>query len=237
VNGEVKESKTYPLGLDPGTAPRVYSQSASEAFIDGSNMPFLHFTLGTGAPSSTFAEQKAVQVNGGAYFTFNGMRFLVYPHSNFPDGINYTIDYGKNLPYDYSNLTTLWQMTPKSFGSVTPVGGDYGALAKVVNSNDTHPAANIYLYVANNALAAYKLDYADASDVAEVVDGPAVRPTLQGGTLHLGLVADSVDVYNASGMMVANGTMTESVEVGGNSGLLIVKVVVDGESKAIKILL
>ena len=237
VNGEVKESKTYPLGLDPGTAPPVYRQSASEAFIDGSNMPFLHFTLGTGAPSSTFAEQKAVQVNGGAYFTFNGMRFLVYPHSNFPDGINYTIDYGKNLPYDYSNLTTLWQMTPKSFGSVTPVGGDYGALAKVVNSNDTHPAANIYLYVANNALAAYKLDYADASDVAEVVDGPAVRPTLQGGTLHLGLVADSVDVYNASGMMVANGTMTESVEVGGNSGLLIVKVVVDGESKAIKILL
>lgn len=237
-NGSLKESKTFALGADPGTAPRVQAVKSNGVFVDGSNTPFHYYSLGTASPSGVFPTANQVQTNGGAYFTFNGMKFLVYPNSTFGDGIRYAIDYGKSLPSSYNGLTTLWVVTPRTFGSVTPSGGDYGALAQVVNEGDEkNPSANIYLYAANNALAAYKMDYADGSGVIEITDNVSISPSMQGSTLHLGAVVDAVEVYNINGMMVGRGESTESVDLGGNSGLLIVKATAGGIQKVFKIIL
>lgn len=237
-NGEVVESKTYGLGKTPGTAPRIFAVSANGAFIDGSSTPFEYYRFGDGKATGTFSDSKAVQVNGGTYFVFDGIPMLIYPSADYPKGIVYSIDYGKSLPTSYAGLTNLWTITPKTFGSTSPAGGDFGAPVEVRLTNGDFPAAHIYTYAANNALAAYKMDYATSTGgVDDVTDSFGIHPTMNDGVLNLGTVVDNVEVYTTSGMQVAAAANTATVNLKGNTGLLIVKVTVDGKQKSIKIIL
>lgn len=237
VNGEIKENKSIAIGVTPGTAPRVQAVSENGAFIDGSSTQFHYYDFNQNKATGKFATTKQTQANGGAYFTLDGMSFLVYPHSTFSNGVAYSLDYGPSLPASYDNLTNLWQFTPKGFGTKAPAGGDYGALAEVHTNTEGLPMAHIYTYAANNSLAAYKLDYASSSDV-DVIDGMTdVRLTMTDGVLDLGTVAEQVSAYNVSGVMVAHAAHTRTLSLKGQSGLLIVSITVDGQQKTVKILL
>ncbi|MDE7153585.1 MAG: family 10 glycosylhydrolase [Muribaculaceae bacterium] len=234
-DGNLSEPKLFELGCNPGVAPRIQAVSADAAFIDGGKTPFHYYKLGEGTASGNFGEKKLpAEINGGAYFTLDGMPFLIYPHSHFTTGVAYTLEYGKSLPSSYEDLTPLWKFAPKHFGSVIPAGGDYGALAEV---HTTDNSAMIYTYVSNNALAAYKMDIINPADVEVPTDGVSIRLTMNDGILDLGTEVDDVAVYNASGLMVAHCSGTSTVDLRGHHGLLIVRVIAAGQTKAVKILL
>ncbi|MDE7152854.1 MAG: family 10 glycosylhydrolase [Muribaculaceae bacterium] len=256
VNGKVTESKTFAHGVSNnlGTAPRIHAVSKDGAFIDGGSTDFHYYDFAKGKATGVFPSKKAVSTNGGAYFTFDGMPFIVYPHTTFANGICYSIDYGPALPASYENLTNIWQITPKSFGNRTAAGGDFGALAEarvfegtsqqpkvraVLPEEDTDgKKAIIYVYAANNALAAYKLDYKPTpSAVDGIADEMGLHLTMNDGILSLGAKADDVEAFTPAGVMIAHATDTDAISLHGQSGLVLVKITIDGKQKTIKIIL
>ena len=237
TKGALAETKTFAIGATPGTAPRIHAVSETGAFIDGSSTPFHYYDFSLKKATGKFADSKPVQVNGGAFFTLDNLPMIVYPHTNFADGICFSIDYGKSLPKSYDNLATLWKFTPKNFGSSAPVGGDFGALAEVRQGAEEQPTAYIYTYAANNSLAAYKLDFTKPSSVEGIAELDGVALTMNDGVLSLGREVSKITAYNAAGVTVAQGTDTDILNLKGQSGLHIIKIEVNGTQKSVKVIL
>lgn len=91
-------------------------------------------------------------------------------------------------------------------------------------------SANLYVFVAGNGLAAYRVKYDDPSGVTDLVTDNDLSISVVGGTVVLNRKAGSVRVYSISGALVASARNADSVQIG-LAGIYIV--VADGVSERV----
>ncbi|MGM9799952.1 MAG: glycoside hydrolase family 10 protein [Muribaculaceae bacterium] len=237
-DGVYKDYAQMTTNSSLGTAPRMFIVDKDHFFIDGSSTTPEYYTWGNSTPSGSFDQASDVKpvddvMNGVAYFTLGGNKFLAYSCGNYDSGVKFRLASSDNLPSSFSGLKTMWDFPEGYMGTITPSGGDKCGLIRIAQ-----PLANvvyIYVFAPNNGLAAYKLEYINVTGVEDVFNDE-YRPSVTGNELSFGFNVDNVAVYNSAGMLVAQDSDVSVCKMPDAAGIYIVVLRQHGFVKTYKII-
>ncbi len=206
------------------TAPRMYIVDKDHFFVDGGGTYPEFYTWGNSTPSGVFNSSDELKpnvntCNGVAYFTLGNDKFMVYPLAAPVEGTTFRIAKGDELPYSYNGLDEMWVFPNTPMGNLNPGGGDHGCVIKVAQK--TKNTAYIYAMVPNNGVAAYKIEYLSVTGVDNIFDED-YKPILNNGELSFGCELDNLQIFNASGMLIANENNVSSYNLPETNGLYII---------------
>ncbi len=235
----------------PGTAPRVIAIDESTFYLDGSGISFTLYEWGNGTPIGSFAQNESIapknnQCNGGRHFTHDGVPYIIYPiedYENIEIGYKFYVASGMNLPGSFSGLTKHWAIPHEAIGCGKNTGGDYSALADVIQhtSNTLTRAAtpdvtNIYLYVPGNGIAAYTMRSRITTDV-DGIPTEKIKITNNNGIISFGTIVEEAALYTMSGSVIALGHETTCIESPMTSGIYLLQIKNNGTTITEKIII
>ena len=207
VNGTYNSTESMTLSNSLGTAPRLVAVDENHFFVDGSSTAPAYYQWGNENAIATMDNANSIkptdyQMNGIGYIEFNGEKFLIYPYQGYKADypVSYKLVRGAGLPSSFTDSKTMWDFPEAGLGKITPAGGDYGALVRIAQPERN--TAFIYTFAPNNGLAAYRLDYVQITGVDNIADD--YRPELYNGELLFGGNVDNLQIFNASGILVAD---------------------------------
>ena len=230
-NGEEVSSTTstlksfYPSSASVlGIAPYVIPVTENDIFVVGGDIHMSRYNFSTGKLTDSFANKTALtpegfEINGGAYFTLNKQNYLLYPYSDYnTTGHAYNLT-KVNANYDFTSIELMWEFPKGSIGSVNST--TYQAEVDYVLEKDG--VARIYVYVPGNGIAAYQLNDTSVSGIEDVL-AQDMAISVEGSTIKLGKVADSVLVYSLYGIQLANVSKVSAIDMNVVPGVYVVEV-------------
>ncbi|MBR5332300.1 MAG: family 10 glycosylhydrolase [Muribaculaceae bacterium] len=215
----------YPASASAmGIAPFVIPITADDIFVVGGDIHMSRYDFSTGKLTDSFANKVSLtpegfEINGGAYFTLNNQNYLIYPYSDYnTKGYAYNLT-KVNSNYDFSSMELMWEFPKGSIGSVNST--TYQAEVDYVLEKDG--VARIYVYVPGNGIAAYQLNDTSVSGIEDVL-AQDMAISVEGSTIKLGKVADSVLVYSLYGIQLANASKVSAIDMNVVPGVYVVEV-------------
>lgn len=165
VDGELDDTETctlqsfYPTSASVlGIAPVVIPIDGNSMFVAGGNTAFSRYDFSTGRLTDLFRNNTSLaptgyEANGGAYFSLNNQKFIVYPYSDYTGGSHSFNLVSVNNNMDFSSMSLMWNMPKSGIGAINSTtmqaDADYVAI---------HEGKGIvYLYVPGNGISAYEV--------------------------------------------------------------------------------
>lgn len=246
-NREVTEERVitvgsfYPKAENFGIAPRLFTMSGSDLFVNGGAIAPMRINMADGSVTDSFASNEAlslagVQANGFAMFKFNKENYIVYPAGDVTADEGYRFGIAKAADQKLASMTSLWTVPQAGLGNVNSTTYDALVDYELVRSGRVDAGVNIYLYVPGNGLAAYSVferPLAGVDDLSGADASLCVRYVA--GEIVAGEEADRIEVYNLSGALVAVATGTDRLRPEVACGVYVVRVVAGGKVAVEKI--
>ncbi len=235
----------------PGTAPRIIAIDESTFYLDGSGISFTLYEWGNGTPIGSFAQNESIapknnQGNGGAYFTHDGVPYLIYAiddYQNATTGYKFNVASDIYQPGSFSKMTKRWTIPQESIGHTEANGGDYGALVDVIQHSSSaltraaNPdVTNIYIYVPGNGIAAYTMRSRITTDV-DGIPTEKIKITNNNGIISFGTIVEEAALYTMSGSVIALGHETTCIESPMTSGIYLLQIKNNGTTITEKIII
>ena len=227
-----------------GIAPRVFPMSETDFFINGGGIQFSRYNFLNGQMTDSFINNprkvaESTDLNGASHFTFLDKTYLVLPESSHDTATGYRFKMMQtNAELEFASMATRWTFPAKGMGNVNSSTWDALADYEIIRDGEGKEiAAQIYVYVPGNGLAAYALQNEEASGiVSDIVTNADVNIHYSDGKIVMDRIVDTVEVYNVSGMLVARAENVSNIALNASNGVYIVRCIYDGKVTTAKIL-
>ena len=227
-----------------GIAPRVFPISETELFVNGGGIQFSRYNFLNGTLLDSFKSNpslaaESTDLNGATFFTFMDKTYLVLPESSHSTDTGYRFKLiQSNADMVFASMAKRWVFPAKGMGKVNSSTWDALIDHEVIrDGNGRDVAVQIYVYVPGNGLAAYSMQKVEASGiVTEVAASETVQITYANGNISFDQTVDCAEVYNLSGMLVAQAKHVDHIALNATNGVYIVRCINNGKVTTKKIL-
>lgn len=198
-----------------GIAPRIVPETETSAYVDGGGTMWTLYDLSATRPTiaGSFNDNTAIKPttsldNGGAVFTLNNNKFMVYNHNSSGTGCKFQLVYRpiSSTATGFADYKQMWIFPDKNLGTIE--SGTSSAPVDVVVYPDN--TARIYVYSPGNGLAAYTLTDS-APNSATDINTPAQNFVVEGLTVTVPTPAQSITAYTTTGALVLAATVTNTI--------------------------
>ena len=231
----VSASDVYPSGATFGIAPRVFAKSATDFYVNGSNIAPLRM----GATSDSFASCESLvpgclATNGFAAFSLAEKNYMVYPENDYSITHSFKISTTGSTTA-FSQLDELWEMPYAGLGCVNNNSCD-ALVDYQLHEEDKNYYCDIFFYVPGNGLAAYRLFDADYSTSIALSDC-SIDAKYVNGKIIVSEPVDLIEVFNLSGAKIAQAVNTHIVTFNQPRGVYMAQIVSNGLTYTKKIII
>lgn len=244
VNGSLANTEIctlqslYPSSASSlGIAPRVLPIDDNSFFLVGGNTYFSRYTFASsGTMTDSFANNATLapiglEANGGTFFNLNGINYVVYPYSDYNSGAHTFNMVKADTQMSFKSMELMWNIPKDGIGAVN--SATYQVDADYLPIDESRGI--LYLFSPGNGLCAYEIvdTSVNVNGIDEIKTNQAL--IISGNTIGFGEKAQSLAIYNISGVMVANESDVTSVEMNVPAGVYIIKALINDKIIARKI--
>ncbi len=220
---------TYPTSVgDFGIAPRIHAISADQFYANGMSVNVARYSFASGKMIGSFNDNASInpvatQANGSLRFILSGKYFTVYPSSDFNGTNGFRMGIVVADKDDFASMKAIADIPKGGIGSVESNTAAHSATPIDVILSEDGKTARVYFLVAGNGIAAYDITIDTGSVINDLdINSERLFAKSYGLTITLNRTVDSIELYNAAGVLVAKATDTASIEAP-TSGIYLVR--------------
>ena len=210
---------TYPTSAgDFGIAPRIHAISADQFYANGMSVNVARYSFASGKMIGSFNDNASInpvatQANGSLRFILSGKYFTVYPSSDFNGTNGFRMGIVVADKDDFASMKAIADIPKGGIGSVESATAAHSATPIDVILSEDGKTARVYFLVAGNGIAAYDVTIDTGSVINDLnINSEKLFAKSYGLTITLNRTVDSIELYNAAGVLVAKATDAASVE-------------------------
>lgn len=226
-----------------GNAPRVLPIDETRLYIDGAaTYPTLYefssdeVTLLDDFGSNTGIRPNGMLSAGMCTGEVAGKPLFIYAYDdNEIDFHDFAIAYNPS-DFDYADMEILWIVPQNGLGNLGH--GYVSSIPATVNNADG--SMTLYIYTPNNGIAAYKISDATDTGIEGAEAGISGKQyiTVKNRVARVSVTARKIEVFSASGALVATAGNTDSIDLSALAdGVYVINAVTDGCSIAERVVL
>ncbi len=253
TGGEVTATEVCTLGdfypqeaAHLGIAPIITGIKGDTFYVNGSNTALTRYTFKANqtinADDSFLNSDPAIQPgathNGGSVFTYGTFNLMVSPvdnHEGLNGGYRWSI-YKADKDFSYKSLESLYTFPANGMGTnnnnVCQAQTDY-----YIDPSEENDGSYIYAYAPGNGVAAYKFYNSDLTGVDRPTADAKVSIAVYGRQVCLSDVAESIELFTPSGMLVASAKGEGGLYCDVAPGLYIIRVIASGNVTTDKVII
>ena len=210
---------TYPASAgDFGIAPRIHAISADQFYANGMSVNVARYSFASGKMIGSFDDNASInpvatQANGSMRFILSGKYFTIYPSSDFNGANGFRMGVLVADKDDFASMKTVADIPKGGIGSVESATASHSSTPIDIIISEDGKTARVYFLVAGNGIAAYDVTIDTGSVINDVdIISEKLYAKSHGLTITLNRTVDSIELYNAAGVLVTRATDTASVE-------------------------